>query len=224
MKTAATRRTLISITGLTLCALAVGCDQGRDDTPPCSAADCDAGPEPISTVFVDADLFAEVLDWSDPNSGALEAALAAGGTAEAMRSTDDACPGVGADPEIQAASCTSSRDQLVNLMMTQAAKDDGPQCLLVAGVDEKLRVDTHSTGEAKGFESNNGVTQRFSRQGPAGATLITASSKLQLEGEQEDGPDYLESRDAAERIRVMSLCYDDNGRVVADGPAATIRI
>ncbi|MEM7155918.1 MAG: hypothetical protein AAF799_23910 [Myxococcota bacterium] len=221
-----TRRLLATMTGLTLL-LGSGCDPeaGEPEAEVRGAANCGVDAEQLSTIFVDEELFEEIEGWSDPNGVELEDALK---NADGMspRSGSDSCDGIGDDPTADSSQCASSTSDLANKMMEYAGKNDGAQCLAVAGLS-KFKItpdDTHAedTVNRRLNTDRKKVTSRVSRHGPATAALLHATSQVKVDPTKpEEGS--LEARKARVIVRVMNLCYDDAGNRVLNGPAARVR-
>ncbi|MEM9454482.1 MAG: hypothetical protein AAGF11_09900 [Myxococcota bacterium] len=231
MKNIVKHRMIASRIGLALCALGVSCDEGRPEDDHDRSADCGVEADQLSMVIVDDDLFEEILDWSDPNSGALTSALNAANTKEAMRSADN-CAGAGNDPSLDSLQCASSEEQLARRLVEHADKTVGPQCVLIGSknfditFDKKAHDGSENTFDDthKGKGRLDGVIKRISRDGPALSALITGISYEPIRGEEDGDPGYVLSRDSWAEVSVMNVCYDDELNEITNGPAATVRM
>ncbi|MCH9686053.1 MAG: hypothetical protein K0V04_31755 [Deltaproteobacteria bacterium] len=212
------RRLLTPTVGMTLCVLAPACDEAPGE----NALQHRAGvvsPEQMSTVFLDEDVFDEVLEsWSEPELGSLEADLAAGGSSG---DASEICSAIGDDPDNDSAQCASSKGHLANLMMNYAGLNEGSQCVMLANIKDNVRIGTAVDDEETTENSKDGIHYRVNRQGPAASYLVTGFSRGHI---HEDNEHQLASRDASAVIRVMNVCYDDAGKPVKDGPSAKVRL
>ncbi|MEM7158578.1 MAG: hypothetical protein AAF799_37405 [Myxococcota bacterium] len=215
---------LRSIAGLAICALAPGCDRQTTEHDHHTRSDCAPASDQMSTVFVSSAVFDEIEAWADDDGAPrLKHDLNAAAATD-WQSADGSCDDLSDYPGVSTAQCASSKDLLHQLLVKQAAKDAGSQCVVVAGIGPDQNVDVlPDFGDEEVSENTEGdTTKRISRHGPASSILLTAMSRDRANGSHSGDPVSIDTKKAVTRIKVMNVCYDDEHNRIKDGPSLRV--